>query len=189
MSINDNQSPPQRVHRPALRQLLRVMLVTGFVLVLCPSGIVLVLSEDSIGVVFVIAFFVAQLMAYFLFVSSRIRFITSADGIEYHQFGVRIKSAWDEVDSIHTIRTGVGDREGLMLANPSIETGWWHRLFIRGASKNDIRRRFIPFTPLMRNWRKESLGRDIQQYAPHLFTAELIEKKQREDEEGLVPSE
>lgn len=187
MFTDDNHSPPRRIHRPSLAQLLRVMLVTGFILILCPSGLVFLVAEEGIGIIFMIVVFVTQLMLYFLFVSSRIRVITSAEGIEYHQLGWRIKSAWADVDSIRTIKFGVSEREGLMLADASIELGWMHRFFARGsAAERDLRKRFIPFTPLLRNWRKEALGRDIQQYAPHLFTAELIEKKREADRQQAL---
>ncbi len=181
MIQEDIHAPPQRIHRPPFRQLLIVMSVTGFVLILCPSALVLLLSENSLYSVFVIALFVVQLMAYFLLVSSRIRVVTSAEGIEYHQLGFRIKSAWEDVEAIRTVNMGLGEREGLMLSNPSVEVGWWHRMFMRGSpSQRDLRKHFIPFTPLMRHWRHNALGRDIQQYAPHLFTAEHLEKKQHE---------
>lgn len=159
---------PSRVHRPRWRQVIMTVLITGVLLTFCP--IVLVLATGGEGVSLIIAFVgtFAVMAVYFLYLSSRIRVITSPNGIEYHQQGYYLHATWENVESIGKVNFGRLEREGLFVRNALMKTTSIYRI-LHGSAVYDVRSRFIPFTPLMPDWRDSELGLDILQYAPHVF--------------------
>jgi hypothetical protein len=165
-------SVPRRIHRPALSQIILTIVVTGVAVTLCPVMIVVLSGGQGTHLILAFLGTFALLVLYFLYITSRIQIITSPEGIEYHQDGYSLYTTWENVERIGTVRFGQLDREGLFLHQAVMHTTPFFRL-VHGNAVRDVRSRFIPFTPLLPNWRETPLGLDIRQYAPHVFDAEL----------------
>ena len=166
----DLSAVPHRVHRPPPRQLLIAVAINAAVLLMCFGPLVIILAGGLARGLWLFALSFGVMAAYFLFLASRVRFVTSPEGIDYHQFGYHISASWEDVEAVVKVQRGIAEREGLRLREAARTTSFWYRLFRNmGSAKERQRNHFIPLTPLMRDWRASSLGRDIRQYAPHLF--------------------
>lgn len=164
---------PRRVHRPPIAHLAMAVIVNGLVIMICPTILIILTAGSAIRIFIGVGVAFLLVAAYFILLASQIRVITTPEGIEYRQVGYGVKSSWDNIDRILTVKSGIVEREGLLLKEPNLEPSWWYRLV--PDRHKEHRGRFIPFTPLMPNWRGGSLGLDIRQYAPHLFDEEDAE--------------
>lgn len=124
----------------------------------------------------------AFVIAFFLFIGSRSRIITSPQGLEYHTAGFSIFTAWDNIERIDQIPTFkdvrpvvrrlftknaligfAGQVEGLVLRQPvAIKTSRWE-------GKATETHQHIILSEEFKMWRGSGLEQDFRQYAPHLF--------------------
>ena len=93
-----------------------------------------------------------------------IRLVISQSGIEYHQVGYSIRSAWDRNLRIGSSRAGWVYADSLIITQYEVHgLKWLSR--ISGMRPKGA----VPLSLFDSSWRTSELGRAIMQYAPHLL--------------------
>jgi hypothetical protein len=152
--------------------------------------LVLVLFVRSFGnwvtsIVLAVLGAAAFFIALSLFIGSRSRIVTSAQGLAYHATGFSIFTTWDNIERIDQIpvfqdvsslRLGFGKSprigfaghiEGLVLRRPVVPK---RSVWERGAMG------FVHHIALsieFASWRESELAQDVRRYAPHLFSDQV----------------
>ena len=102
--------------------------------------------------------------------------VLSDTGIEYHRFGATYNVNWENLEEINTrwiilpLLMMPPKQEGICI-DPSLIriTEWWLGYDTCYSYERWNKEMFIPLSIFSENWRESELGRQIKQYAPHLF--------------------
>jgi len=88
----------------------------------------------------------------------------SANGIEYNRPGIIFEVNWKNIERYGDQLTVAGNQEGLFVDKSNIKIKHWYVLEMLNRQKV-----FIPLSCFSENWHNSELGKQIKQYAPHLF--------------------
>ncbi|MEM7343543.1 MAG: hypothetical protein AAF485_04825 [Chloroflexota bacterium] len=173
---NHPHLPGYKKHRLSL--LLRIFLTAAALLLLAmPAGhlfflVISLLSDPWLlmdTVVFLLTmvsrscmFFIIFGGFYFLYLAHRVWIITSADGLEIQSVGFKASTSWDNIEKIGQYRLG----EALYLNQPFLIEGNKTVATLNGFNSEKL---VFPLGRAKR-WRNRELGKEIERYAPHLFT-------------------
>jgi hypothetical protein len=95
---------------------------------------------------------------------NRVRVITSADGIEYHNIGLILRVPWDGVLAVENVPRGFRRGDRLILGQAEVHLSSW-----RPRWKVEQMTEAIGLQPFERAWKHGQLGEDVKRFAPHLF--------------------
>ena len=116
-------------------------------------------------------------------IARRTRLVLSDDGIQLHQFGFTLETAWDNIESLYN----VPGQEGLVLHRPMEGRGASRLAALRNTHVQGARmyseeqiqligeQRFIPLSPFAYWLKKGQLRDDLARRAP---TMTLLEKSE-----------
>lgn len=91
----------------------------------------------------------------------------SESHLEYRDFGLVMRTSWDNCVRIGIVPIGAGYGEGIVLREPAeVRGNVLTRLDVRVRRRD----RAIPFSFVMWWWRETSLGDDLRRYAPWLMS-------------------
>jgi hypothetical protein len=171
-------SPPHVYHLNPIRLVVIPAIGLGFVALLI-AALVFPDADGDDGLWWAVGLVALVFAAAFLIVwKSRLEL--TDEGIVHYQFGYTVRSTWENVESISLVRGA----EGLYLREPGT-----HSALLRGSSQllNIAMRvsalpsvvgdpaalaagRFVALMPFTRHLNGGPLSRDLQRWAPHLFT-------------------
>ena len=120
-----------------------------------------------------------SLGAHWLYRAWHSRIVISPEGIEYHQAEYCICTAWEKVERIAIAHIEAKPVDVLTLPAPSLQVS--HKWLVRTSDFDRLGQivldgqfippgKAIPISLIVPDWRRRQLGRDVQQYVPHLMT-------------------
>ena len=119
------------------------------------------------GLVFLPFFFSGLFSWIFLYKFRYDRLILAINGVEYHTFGITVSAKWSDVKRIKSEGL-IGAVNGICVTPVEIRRRF--KFFSKKAASENIQMEiFIPLSMFDINWRDAELGRQIKQYASHLF--------------------
>ena len=95
--------------------------------------------------------------------------VVSEKGIEFHSPTVVFETKWESLQRISTHWYQGFRQECLIVDNSQVRIRKWSLGSIPAPFEFVPRNTIIPLSCFSENWRDSELGRQIKQYAPHLF--------------------
>ncbi|HEY3290056.1 MAG TPA: hypothetical protein VGK87_08020 [Anaerolineae bacterium] len=151
----------RHVHFQRNQALVQAMGLVVLALALLPStffvlGILVPVAPDPFAV------FIPLIIGLFLIVLSRTRIVTSARGVEFHQFGFHAVTPWSNIVRIGLPPAASGTTEAIYLQRPCLQefeffAAWKLPLNLIPLYQFD-------YSP------DSELGQELRRYKPHLFT-------------------
>jgi hypothetical protein len=122
-------------------------------------------------------FFLFDICAYFFLASLKVRLITSPWGIEYYDWGIKLRAPWKSVVGAQKIQNVYRWVDSLVTSQQAEMS----RLFVASLKMTKQRRPYlrdldidkishsIPIGKFLDGWTDSSLGEEIRRYAPQVF--------------------
>jgi len=102
------------------------------------------------------------------------RIVISKNGIAWHSLGFSLSARWEDMEKISHRFYGFSIQEGLAITKLMIRIHKTGVGYLPTPWQIPPVRPFIPLSCFVNNWRDSELGRQIKQYAPHLFDSENL---------------
>lgn len=95
--------------------------------------------------------------------------VVSEEGVMWHSPGFTLWARWENLEKISHRFYGFSIQEGLAGTKPMVRINNTGIGFLPTPWQLPPVKPFIPLSCFVDNWRNSELGRQIKQYAPHLF--------------------